>query len=185
MNKKFKLATVTLGALALLSGGTIVGYAASDWGGHANILAINDNLDKLAGKLSQNQTALADAQQALKQAQNGQDALKAQLVQAQQQYDALNTQKNNDTASFNQQLQEKQQEIQGKIAEINQKIQEGNDKVAAKQAEVDSKNKTIDDLNKQLSDQKTASDADMAQAIKDAQDTRTKSDQIVNQYVGK
>lgn len=185
MNKKFKLAIVTAGALALLAGGSVVGYAASDWSGHANVIAINNNLDKLAGKLSQNQTALSDAQQALKQAQSGQDDLKAQLVQAQQQYDALNTQKNNDAASFNQQLQEKQQEIQGKITEINQKIQEGDDKVAAKQAEVDSKNKTIDDLNKQLADQKTASDADMAQAIKDAQDTRTKSDQIVNQYVGK
>ena len=111
--------------------------------------------------------------------------MKSQLAQAQQQYNTLNTQKNNDADSFNQQLQAKQQEIQGKIAEINQKIQEGDDKVAAKQAEVDSKNKTIDDLNKQLADQKTASDADMAQAIKDAQDTRTKSDQIVNQYVGK
>lgn len=32
---------------------------------------------------------------------------------------------------------------------------------------------------------KTDNDADMAQAVKDAQDTRAKSDQIVNQYVGK
>ena len=47
------------------------------------------------------------------------------------------------------------------------------------------KDQTISELTKKLSDQKNANDADMAQAVKDAQDTRAKSDQIVNQYVGK
>lgn len=46
-------------------------------------------------------------------------------------------------------------------------------------------NQKVSDLNNQLAEQKQSSDADMAQAIKDAQDTRDKSDQIVNQYVEK
>ncbi|MGB2509964.1 hypothetical protein [Leuconostoc suionicum] len=57
--------------------------------------------------------------------------------------------------------------------------------VADKQKEVDVLNQKVPDLNNQLAAQQQSSDADMAQAIKDAQDTRTKSDQIVNQYVGK
>ncbi|ADG39485.1 hypothetical protein LKI_10531 (plasmid) [Leuconostoc kimchii IMSNU 11154] len=46
-------------------------------------------------------------------------------------------------------------------------------------------NKKVSDLNNQLTNQNQSTDADMAQAIKDAQDTRDKSDQIVNQYVEK
>lgn len=97
----------------------------------------------------------------------------------------LQDQRTADQNSFNNQLAAKQTEIQQKIQEIEQKIQEGKDNVANKQKEVDYLNKKVSDLNNQLTNQNQSTDADMAQAIKDAQDTRDKSDQIVNQYVEK
>lgn len=193
MNKKFKVATVTtLGAAALLLGGVGAGYAASNWIGHNDMVQVQVNLDKLANQLSKNQADLATAKQdvatitqELQQAKNGQADLNAQLAQQKQQYEILSKQKDDQAATFNQQLQDK-------IAETQKAIQDGNDKVNAKQAElnakqaeVNGKDQTISELTKKLSDQKNANDADMAQAVKDAQDTRTKSDQIVNQYVGK
>jgi len=193
MNKKFKVATVTtLGAAALLLGGVGAGYAASNWIGHNDMVQVQVNLDKLANQLSKNQADLATAKQdvatitqELQQAKNGQADLNAQLAQQKQQYEILINQKDDQAATFNQQLQDK-------IAETQKAIQDGNDKVNAKQAElnakqaeVNGKDQTISELTKKLSDQKNANDADMAQAVKDAQDTRAKSDQIVNQYVGK
>ena len=128
---------------------------------------------------------VATITQELQQAKNGQADLNAQLAQQKQQYEILSKQKDDQAATFNQQLQDK-------IAETQKAIQDGNDKVNAKQAElnakqaeVNGKDQTISELTKKLSDQKNANDADMAQAVKDAQDTRAKSDQIVNQYVGK
>lgn len=193
MNKKFKVATVTtLGAAALLLGGVGAGYAASNWIGHNDMVQVQVNLDKLANQLSKNQADLATAKQdvatitqELQQAKNGQADLNAQLAQQKQQYEILSKQKDDQAATFNQQLQDK-------IAETQKAIQDGNDKVNAKQAElnakqaeVNGKDQTISELTKKLSDQKNANDADMAQAVKDAQDTRAKSDQIVNQYAGK
>lgn len=148
------------------------------------MVQIQINLDKLANQLSKNKTDLMNAQQALQQADNSQADLQNQLAQAKSDYKALQDQRAADQNSFNDQLAGKQAEIQQKIQEIQQKIQEGNDKVADKQKEVDTLNQKVSDLNNRLAAQKQSNDADMAQAIKDAQDTRDKSDQIVNQYVG-
>ena len=180
-----KVIVGTLATAALFTGGLSVGYAASNWQGHANIVQIQINLDKLANQLSKNKTDLTNAQQALQQANNSQTDLQNQLAQAKSDYKALQEQRTADQNSFNNKLAGKQAEIQQKIQEIQQKIQEGNDKVADKQKEVDALNQKISDLNNQLAEQKQSNDADMAQAIKDAQDTRDKSDQIVNQYVEK
>jgi chromosome segregation ATPase len=185
MKKLTKTSIVSLGAAALLLVGGGAGYAASNWAGHANIVQIQLNLDKLANQLSKNKTDLTNAQQALQQATNGQSELQKQLDQAKNDYKALQDQRTADQNSFNDQLAGKQAEIQQKIQEIQDKIKEGNDKVANKQKEVDALNQKVSDLNNQLAEQKQSSDADMAQAIKDAQDTRDKSDQIVNQYVEK
>lgn len=185
MKKLTKTTIVSFGAVALLLGGAGVGYAASNWQGHANMVQIQINLDKLANQLSKNKTDLTNAQQALQQANNSQTDLQNKLAQAKSDYKALQDQRTADQNSFNDQLAGKQAEIQQKIQEIQQKIKEGNDKVSEKQKEVNALNQKVSDLNNQLSAQKQSNDADMAQAIKDAQDTRDKSDQIVNQYVGK
>lgn len=121
----------------------------------------------------------------IQQANNTQADLQNQLAQAKSDYKVLQDQRTADQNSFNNQLAAKQTEIQQKIQEIEQKIQEGKDNVANKQKEVDYLNKKVSDLNNQLTNQNQSTDADMAQAIKDAQDTRDKSDQIVNQYVEK
>lgn len=178
MKKLTKTTIVSLGAVALLLGGAGVGYAASNWQGHANKVLIQINLDKLANQLSKNKTDLTNAQQALQNANNSQTDLQNQLSQAKSDYKALQDQRTADQNSFNDQLA-------GKQAEIQQKIQEGNDKVADKQKKVDALNQKVSDLNNQLAEQKQSNDADVAQAIKDAKDTRDKSDQIVNQYVEK
>ncbi len=185
MKKLTKTTIVSFGATALLLGGAGAGYAASNWQGHANMVQIQINLDKLANQLSKNKTDLTDAQQALQQANNTQADLQNQLAQAKSDYKVLQDQRTADQNSFNNQLAAKQTEIQQKIQEIEQKIQEGKDNVANKQKEVDYLNKKVSDLNNQLTNQNQSTDADMAQAIKDAQDTRDKSDQIVNQYVEK
>lgn len=184
MKKLTKTSIISLAAIALLGTGVATGYAASDWAGHQNILAININLDKLANKIKSQQSALDQAKSDLANANNGQQQLKDQLTQQQAAYDVLNKQRNDDATSFQQQLQAKQGEIQQKIVEIQQKIDEGNQKVADKQKEVDGLNGKINDLNNQLAAQKQSSDDDMAQAVKDVQDTKSKSDQLVNQYVG-
>lgn len=185
MKKLTKTTIVSFGATALLLGGAGAGYAASNWQGHANMVQIQINLYKLANQLSKNKTDLTDAQQALQQANNTQADLQNQLAQAKSDYKVLQDQRTADQNSFNNQLAAKQTEIQQKIQEIEQKIQEGKDNVANKQKEVDYLNKKVSDLNNQLTNQNQSTDADMAQAIKDAQDTRDKSDQIVNQYVEK
>lgn len=185
MKKITKATIVSLGAAALLLGGAGVGYAASNWQGHANMVQIQINLDKLANQLSKNKTDLTNAQQALQQANNSQTDLQNQLAQAKSDYKALQDQRTADQNSFNNQLAGKQTEIQQKIKEIQDKITEGDNKVADKQKEVNALNQKVSDLNNQLASQKQSNDADMAQAIKDAQDTRDKSDQIVNQYVEK
>lgn len=184
MKKLTKTSIVSLAAVALLGTGVATGYAASDWAGHQNILAINVNLDKLANKIKSQQSVLDQSKLDLANATNGVNKLTDQLTQQQAAYDALNKQRNDDAASFQQQLQGKQGEIQQKIVEIQQKIDEGNQKVADKQKEVDGLNGKINDLNNQLAAQKQSSDDDMAQAVKDVQDTKSKSDQLVNQYVG-
>ncbi|AEJ31452.1 hypothetical protein [Leuconostoc sp. C2] len=193
MNKKFKVATVTtLGAAALLLGGVGAGYAASNWIGHNDMVQVQVNLDKLANQLSKNQADLATAKQdvatitqELQQAKNGQADLNAQLAQQKQQYEILSKQKDDQATTFNQQLQDKMAETQKAIQDGNDKVNAKQAELNAKQAEVNGKNQVISELTKKLSDQKNANDADMAQAVKDAQDTRDKSDQIVNQYVGK
>ena len=185
MKKLTKTTIVSFGAVALLLGGAGVGYAASNWQGHANMVQIQINLDKLADQLSKNKTDLTNAQQALQQANNSQTDLQNQLARAKSDYKALQDKRTADQNSFNNQLAGKQAEIQQKIQEIQQKIKAGNDKVSEKQKEVNALNQKVSDLNTQLANQKQSSDADMAQAIKDAQETRDKSDQIVNQYVGK
>lgn len=185
MKKITKATIVSLGAAALLLGGAGAGYAASNWQGHANMVQIQLNLDKLANQLSKNKTDLTNAQQALQQANNSQTDLQNQLAQAKSDYKALQDQRTADQNGFNDQLAGKQAEIQQKIQEIQQKIQEGNNKVADKQKEVDALNQKVSDLNNQLAAQKQSNDPDMTQAIKDAQDTRDKSDQVVNQYVDK
>lgn len=185
MKKITKATIVSFGVAALLLGGAGVGYAASNWQGHANMVQIQINLDKLANQLSKNKTDLTNAQQALQQVNNSQTDLQNQLSQAKSDYMALQDQRTTDQNSFNNQLAGKQAEIQQKIQEIQQKIQEGNDKVTEKQKEVDALNQKVSDLNNQLAAQKQSNDADMTQAIKDAQDTRDKSDQVVNQYVDK
>lgn len=70
MKKLTKTTIVSFGATALLLGGAGTGYAASNWQGHANMVQIQINLDKLANQLSKNKTDLTDAQQALQQANN-------------------------------------------------------------------------------------------------------------------
>lgn len=185
MKKFTKTTIVSLGAAALLFGGGAAGYAASNWSGHANMVQIQINLDKLAGQLQKNKIDLDAAKQDLNAANDGQTNLQKQLDQAKNDYKALQDQRTADQNSFNDQLAGKQAEIQQKIQEIQDKIKEGNDKVSEKQKEVNALNQKVSDLNTQLTNQKQSSDADMAQAIKDAQDTRTKSDKIVNQYVGK
>lgn len=185
MKKLTKTSIVSLGAAALLLGGVGVGYAASNWAGHENMVQIQINLDKLANQLSKNKADLTNAQQALQQATNSQTDLQNQLVQAKTDYQNLQNQRTSDQNIFNQQLADKQNEIQQKIKEIQDKITEGDNKVSEKQKEVDALNGKVNDLNNQLTAQKQSSDAGMAQAVKDAQDTRDKSDQIVNQYVGK
>ena len=185
MKKLTKTTIVSFGATALLLGGAGAGYAASNWQGHANMVQIQINLNKLATQLSKNKTDLTIAQQALQQANNSQSDLQNQLAQAKSDYKALQDQRTTDQKSFSDQLAAKQTEINQKIQEINQKIQEGKDKVADKQKEVDDLNKKVSDLTNQLTNQNHSTDADMAQAIKDAQDTRDKSDQIVDQYVEK
>lgn len=185
MKKLTKTTIVSFGATALLLGGAGAGYAASNWQGHANMVQIQINLDKLATQLSKNKTNLTSAQQALQQSNNTQADLQNQLAQAKSDYKVLQDQRTADQNSFNDQLAGKQTEIQQKIQEIQQKIQEGNDKVADKQKEVEDLNKKVSDLNNQLTNPNQSANADMAQAIKDAQDTRDKSDQIVNQYVEK
>lgn len=193
MNKKFKVATVTtLGAATLLLGGVGAGYAASNWIGHNDMVQVQVNLDKLANQLSKNQTDLATAKQdvanitqELQQAKNGQADLNAQLAQQKQQYEILSKQKDDQATSYNKQLQDKMAETQKAIQDGNDKVNAKQAELNAKQAEVNGKDQVISELTKKLSDQKNANDADMAQAVKDAQDTRAKSDQIVNQYVGK
>lgn len=185
MKKITKVTIVSFGVTALLLGGAGVGYAASNWAGHANMVQIQINLDKLANQLSKNKIELTNAQQALQQANNSQTDLQNQLSQAKSDYKALQDQRTAEQNSFNNQLAGKQAEIQQKIQEIQQKIQEGNDKVTEKQKEVDALNQKVSDLNNQLAAQKQSNDADMAQAIKDAQDTRDKSEQIVDQYIDK
>jgi len=185
MKKFTKTTIVSLGAAAMLLGGGAAGYAASNWQGHNDLVQVQINLDKLAGQLQKNKTDLDAATQDLNAANDGQTNLQKQLDQAKQDYKNLQDQRTTDQNSFNNQLAGKQTEIQQKIQEIQRKIQEGDDKVADKQKEVEGLNRKVSDLNKQLANQKQSSDADMAQAIKDAQDTRNKSDQIVDQYVGK
>ncbi|MFK8254623.1 hypothetical protein [Leuconostoc mesenteroides] len=185
MKKITKATIVSCGAAALLLGGAGAGYTASNWAGHANMVQIQINLDKLANQLSKNKDDLTNAQQALQQANNSQTNLQNQLVQAKSDYKALQDQHTADQNSFNNQLAGKSAEIQQKIQEIQQKIQEGTDKVADKQKEVDALNQKVSDLNNQIAAQKQSNDADMAQATQDAQETREKSDQIVNQYADK
>ncbi|MGQ2287198.1 hypothetical protein ACT5YT_08125 [Leuconostoc suionicum] len=185
MKKITKATIISFGVAALLLGGAGVGYAASNWQGHANMVQIQINLDKLANQLSKNKTDLTNAQQALQQVNNSQTDLQNQLAQAKSDYKALQDQRTADQNSFNDQLDGKQAEIQQKIQEIQDKIKEGDNKVADKQKEVDALNQKVSDLNNQLAAQKQSNDADMVQAIKDAQETRDKSDQIVNQYVDK
>ena len=185
MKKFTKTTIVSLGAAAMLLGGGAAGYAASNWQGHNDLVQVQINLDKLANQLQKNKIDLDAATQDLNAANDGQTNLQKQLDQAKQDYKNLQDQRTTDQNSFNDQLAGKQTEIQQKIQEIQRKIQEGDDKVADKQKEVEGLNRKVSDLNKQLANQKQSSDADMAQAIKDAQDTRNKSDQIVNQYVGK
>ena len=183
MKKLTKTTIVSFGATALLLGGAGAGYAASNWQGHANMVQIQINLDKLANQLSKNKTDLTNAQQALQQANNTQADLQNQLAQAKSDYKALQVQSTADQNSFNTQLAAKQTEIQEKIQEIQEKIKEGNDLVAAKQKVVDDLNTKVSDLTNQLTNQNQSTNADMAEAIKDAQETRDKSDRIVNQYV--
>jgi len=185
MKKFTKTTIVSLGAAAMLLGGGAAGYAASNWQGHNDLVQVQINLDKLANQLQKNKIDLDAATQDLNAANDGQTNLQKQLDQAKQDYKNLQDQRTTDQNSFNDQLAGKQTEIQQKIQEIQRKIQEGDDKVADKQKEVEGLNRKVSDLNKQLANQKQSSDADMAQAIKDAQDTRSKSDQIVDQYVGK
>jgi len=185
MKKFTKTTIVSLGAAAMLLGGGAAGYAASNWQGHNDLVQVQINLDKLANQLQKNKIDLDAATQDLNAANDGQTNLQKQLDQAKQDYKNLQDQRTTDQNSFNDQLAGKQTEIQQKIQEIQRKIQEGDDKVADKQKEVEGLNRKVSDLNTQLSNQKQSSDADMAQAIKDAQDTRDKSDQIVDQYVGK
>jgi len=185
MKKFTKTTIVSLGAAAMLFGGGAAGYAASNWQGHNDLVQVQINLDKLANQLQKNKIDLDAATQDLNAANDGQTNLQKQLDQAKQDYKNLQDQRTTDQNSFNDQLAGKQTEIQQKIQEIQRKIQEGDDKVADKQKEVEGLNRKVSDLNKQLANQKQSSDADMAQAIKDAQDTRSKSDQIVDQYVGK
>jgi len=185
MKKFTKTTIVSLGAAAMLLGGGAAGYAASNWQGHNDLVQVQINLDKLANQLQKNKIDLDAATQDLNAANDGQTNLQKQLDQAKQDYKNLQDQRTTDQNSFNDQLAGKQTEIQQKIQEIQRKIQEGDDKVADKQKEVEGLNRKVSDLNKQLANQKQSSDADMAQAIKDAQDTRDKSDQIVDQYVGK
>lgn len=185
MKKLTKTTIVSFGATALLLGGAGAGYAASNWQGHANMMQIQINLTKLANQLSKDKADLINAQQAKKQAEIAQGALQSKLSQAMSDYKVLQDQRTADQNSFNNQLAGKEAEIQKKIEEIQQKIKEGNDKVAEKQKEVDDLKQKVSDLNNQLTNQNQPTDADMEQAIKDAQDTRDKSDQIVNQYVEK
>lgn len=185
MKKFTKTTIVSLGAAAMLLGGGAAGYAASNWQGHADLVQVQINLDKLADQLGKNKTDLTNAQQQLQQATNGQSELQNQLNQAKQDYKNLQDQRTADQNSFNDQLAGKQTEIQQKIQEIQQKIQEGDDKVADKQKEVNALNQKVSDLNDKLVAQQQSNNADMAQAIKDAKDTRNKSDKIVDQYVGK
>ena len=173
-----KSSKIVLLAAILFVVGIGTGYAMNNWAGHENETQTSNNLDKLGGQLSKNQTDLKNAGDALKQAQNGQNDLKNQLASLQTQYNQLNDQKNSEEQSL-------QVQIQQKIAETQQAIVDGNNKVALKQQEVDALNKKYQDLQSQMENQKQSFDADMQQAIQDAQNNRNKSDQLVNQYVGK
>ena len=145
-----KLATTVVIALAIFGTGTTA-KAAYDWSvGHADLQRTNSNIDTLVSRI---------------------DSLKEQKHNAQQSINGLNnrisnlqSQKETEEASLQQQIQ--------------QKIKEGNDKVAAKQDELNNVNRKIDDLNAQLNDLKQSNDQ-LGKALQDSHDTAIKSDQAV------
>ena len=162
MNKKGKFLLVLTFMLAMVGTGAIgKSVADSFWVGHENMVQTSANIDKLTAKLQ----SLKDSANA---ANNDLVNLTNANKQLQSQYNDLATQKNNEEASLQQQIQEK--------------IQEGNNKVAEKQKEVDGLNQKITELNNTISQQSSQNSADMRQAVSDAQSLRDKSDQAVNNY---
>mgnify|MGYP001375752797 CR=1 FL=1 len=177
MKKIANTTIVSFGAVALLLGGAGVGYTASNWQGHANMMQTESNLDELATQLSKDKTALTSKQQALQQYKNDQADLQKKLAEAESEEKTLKDQHTKDQADI-------QKKIQEKIDGIRDQAQRDNDRVNEKQKQVDDLEKKVSDLSSQLAKQKP-SDSDTAQAIQDAQDLRDKSDRLVNQYVEK
>jgi len=153
---------VVSGAVVLAMFCSGIGGAAAyvSWqGGHDNIQKTSANIDILVSRINDLKGKQGQAQQALADAQN-------QLKALQQQYNDLANQKNTEEQALQQQIQ--------------QKIAEGQKAVAAKQSEVDSLNGKVSDLNTQIAD-KLKSEDELTKALRDAQDVKNKSDQVVDQ----
>ena len=177
MKKIANTTIVSFGAVALLLGGAGVGYTASNWQGHANMMQTESNLDELATQLSKDKTVLTSKQQALQQYKNDQADLQKKLEEAESEEKKLQDQHTKDQTDI-------QKKIQEKIDGIRDQAQRDNALVNEKEQEVNDLKKKVSDLSSQLAKQKP-SDSDTAQAIQDAQDLRDKSDRLVNQYVEK
>ena len=145
-----KLATSVVIAFVLLGAGTTA-KAAYDWSvGHADLQRTNSNIDTLVSRINSLKQDKNNAQQSINDLNNS--------------IANLQSQKEIEEASLQQQIQ--------------QKIKEGNDKVDAKQDELNKVNKKIDELNTKLNDMKQSNDQ-LGRALQDAHDTAIKSEQAV------
>ena len=165
ISKKAMLMGAILIALITLAGGST--YAYVSWqNGHDNLQATSANIDTLVGRINTLKNQVGTDNTNLNNLTNTNKQLAQQL-------DALKASKDSDNASH-------QQEINQKINEINAAIADGNTKVAQVQKQVEAKQAIIDSLTNQLNDEKQYSNQ-LDQALIDAQNVRTKSDQAVEQ----
>ena len=154
-------------AIALLTVGGSSVYAYTSWqNGHDNLQATSANIDTLVGRINKLKRQVGDDSTSLNNLTNANKQLSQQL-------DALKASKDKDNASH-------QQEINQKISEINAAIADGNAKVAQVQKQVEAKQATIESLTNQLNNEKQHSNQ-LDQALIDAQNVRSKSDQAVEQ----
>lgn len=162
-----KKTTLVASAIALLALGGGTTYAYTSWqNGHDNLQATSANIDILVGRINTLKSQVGTDNTNLNNLTNTNKQLSQQL-------DAIKASKDSDNASH-------QQEINQKINEINAAIADGNAKVAQVQKQVESKQATIESLTNQLNDEKQHSNQ-LDQALIDAQNVRSKSDQAVEQ----
>ena len=172
--KKTTATIVIIAAIALGAGGTALGE--SLWSGHGDIEATKTDITKLVDAYKHKNGQLIKAKQTLTDAIAAQDNLAVQNDNLNQQLDKVKADLNNSDNSntqLHEQLKQKETEIQHKIAEIQQKIADGQKAVDDKQAEI---NKLNDELNTEKQ-----SNADLQQALKDAQDVHSFADNAVTE----